>query len=188
MLNLLQSLNHSKASGPDEIPARLLKNLATELTPAITEIFRQSVLTGALPESWKQAWISPVYKKGNRNDPANYRPVSLTCILCKTLEHIFCTHIRGHLYKHGILTPVNHGFRAQHSCETQFLMTTHDILRHWDVGKQGISPSLTSVRPLIDTVPHRRLLGKLEHYGICVPEVDPGIPNRQNPSSPMWWN
>ena len=75
VLKLLQGLNPSKASGPDEIPARLLKNLATELTPAITEIFRQSVLTGALPESWKQAWISPVYKKGNRNDPANYRPL-----------------------------------------------------------------------------------------------------------------
>ena len=149
VLKLLQGLNPSKASGPDEIPARLLKNLVTELTPAITEIFRQLVVTGALPESWKQAWISPVYKKGNRNDPAIYRPVSLTCILCKTLEHIFCMHIRGHLDKHGILTPANHGFRAQHSCETQLLMSTHDILRHRDVGDKWISPSLTSVRPLI---------------------------------------
>ena len=90
VLKLLVSLNPSKASGPDEIPAQMLKNLAVELSPAITALFQQS---GTLPDAWKEAWVTPVFKKGNRNDPANYRPVSLTCILCKQLkEHIICTH------------------------------------------------------------------------------------------------
>ena len=75
---LLADLNPSKASGPDQIPARLLKNLAEELAPAITVIFKQSLNDGELPDPWKKAWIAPVFKKGNRNEPSNYRLVSQT--------------------------------------------------------------------------------------------------------------
>jgi len=162
---LLEGLNPSKAAGPDEIPARLLKNLAEELAPAITAIFMISMQQGALPDAWKEAWIAPVFKKGNRNDAANYRPVSLTCILCKSLEHILCTHIRKHLDHHGILTPANHGFRAKHSCESQLLITTHDILKQRDGGKQ-VDVAILDFSKAFDTVPHRRLLGKLRFYGI----------------------
>ena len=162
---LLQELNPSKAGGPDEIPSRFLKYLASELAPSITQLFRQSIDGGVLPEVWKQAWITPVYKKGNRNDPANYRPVSLTCILCKMLEHILCTHIRRHLDNHGILTPDNHGFRSRHSCETQLIATTHDILRLRDVGKQ-VDVAILDFSKAFDTVPHGRLLNKLKFYGI----------------------
>ena len=128
IVKLMTGLNPSKAAGPDEIPARLLKNLATELAPAVTSIFSQSLDTGEIPKDWSIAWITPVFKKGTRSDPANYRPVSLTCILCKLMEHTLCTHIRGHLDKHGILSEANHGFRSKHSCKSQLLLTTYGLI------------------------------------------------------------
>ena len=116
---LLRSLNPSKAGGPDEIPSRLLHHLADELTPSVTSLFQQSYDTGTLPDIWKTAWVTPVFKKGPKCNPANYRPVSLTCILCKLLEHVLSTHIRNHLDQHCILSPSQHGFRKFFSCVSQ---------------------------------------------------------------------
>ena len=161
----MSGLNPSKASGPDQVPARLLKELSKELAPVVTALYKQSFDTGDVPEEWTTAWITPVFKKGSRSDPANYRPVSLTCILCKLMEHVLCTHIRGHLERHGILTPEQHGFRGKHSCETQLLMTTHELLKERDVGHQ-VDVAILDFSKAFDTVPHKRLLNKLEMYGI----------------------
>ena len=116
---LLSGLNPSKAAGPDQIPCRILKELSVELAPIFAALFRQSLDTGALPSLWSQAFVSAIYKKGPRCMPENYCPISLTCVSCKLFEHILCRHIRNHLDQHGILTPLNHGFRTKHSCETQ---------------------------------------------------------------------
>ena len=162
---LLQGINPTKASGPDEIPCRLLRELATELAPAFTRLFTQTHESGQLPHNWTTAWISPVFKKGPRNAAENYRPVSVTCVICKVFEHILCSHIRGYLDDHGILTPVNHGFRRGHSCETQLLVTTHDITRRLDRREQ-VDMAVLDFSKAFDTVPHQRLPSKLEFCGI----------------------
>ena len=69
MVKLLHNLIPRKASGPDEVPARLLQSLAAEVAPALTLIFEQSIQTGKLPSHWKKAWITPVFKKGARAEP-----------------------------------------------------------------------------------------------------------------------
>ena len=162
---LLKNINPSKAAGPDSIPCKLLKELATELAPVLTTLFRQSLQTGELPSSWLTAWIAPVFKKGARNEPENYRPVSLTCVSCKLLEHILCTHLRRHMDTHGILTRFNHGFRRKHSCESQLLVTTHDLYSRMDK-KEEVDMAVLDFSKAFDTVPHQRLLGKLELMGI----------------------
>ena len=85
---LLNNLKVNKATGPDNIPARILKNCSSAVAPILQKIFQKSISTGTIPQDWRIANVSPVFKKGLRSDPSNYRPVSLTSIICKQLEHI----------------------------------------------------------------------------------------------------
>ncbi|WAQ93547.1 RTJK-like protein, partial [Mya arenaria] len=118
---LLSKLNTSKAMGPDKISNVILKNCASQLAPGICLIFKLSTNSGVLPCDWVNANISPVYKKGDVHLDENYRPVSLTSILCKPLEQIICKHLLNHLERNKILTNLNNGFRSGYSCKTQLL-------------------------------------------------------------------
>ena len=118
---LLQNLNPCKATGPDNIPAFVLKNTAPELAPLLAELFQLSLDTQEVPEDWKKANIVPIFKKGDRSLPANYRPVSLTSIMCKILEHVVHSSVMSHFDNHSILTDAQHGFRKSRSCQTQLL-------------------------------------------------------------------
>ena len=155
---ILSKLQIKKACGPDNVSCRILRELAPELAPVLTAIFDQSLSTGEIPDDWSQALVAPIFKKGNRHAAANYRPVSLTSVPCKIFEHILCSHIRGHLDKHGILTNLQHGFRRGFSCESQLLITLQDLFYWRDRGVQ--------VAKAFDAVPHESLLGKLGFYGI----------------------
>ena len=114
---LLKGLNPSKAIGSDELHPRALKELALELGPVFAHLFQQSIDTGEIPKEWSLANICPLFKKGDRSLARNYRPVSLTCIPCKLLEHIVCSNIMTHLDEHELLSDRQHAFRKWHSCE-----------------------------------------------------------------------
>ena len=164
-MKLLQDLDPNKSSGPDDIPAKILKIAAEELAPALTNIFQCSLDTGKLPESWLQANITPIFKKGDRNTASNYRPVSLTSICCKTLEHIIHSNIMRHFSTHNILTDKQHGFRRKHSCESQLILTTQDLAKSLD-SKSQVDMAIMDFSKAFDVVPHNRLLSKLQHCGI----------------------
>ena len=83
VLKLLKNIQTAKAPGPDSIPNHVLKECASELAPSITLLFQKSLDTGCLPRDWLNANIAPVFKKGDRHLPENYRPVSLTSVLSK---------------------------------------------------------------------------------------------------------
>ena len=91
--NLLVNINPHKATGPDGIPSRLLKETAYQMAPLLTFIFQSSLDQGKLPSDWKLTNITPLYKKGSRTDPSNFRPISLTSVCCKVLEHIIHSSI-----------------------------------------------------------------------------------------------
>ena len=103
MEKLLKNLETKKASGPDQLSNIVLKECYNELAPIISHLFQLSLDNGTLPEDWRNENISPTFKKGDRHTAANYRPVSLTCVFCKMLEHIICRHIMGHLEQYNIL-------------------------------------------------------------------------------------
>ncbi|MCG8034813.1 MAG: hypothetical protein JAZ03_21935, partial [Candidatus Thiodiazotropha taylori] len=162
---LLLNLDPHKAQGPDNIPTRLLKDFATEITPALTLIFQASIEEGKVPDDWKTALVTPVFKKGDRTAPANYRPISLTSVCCKLLEHIIHSQVMHHLDLHSILTDQQHGFRKKRSCESQLVITIQDLASAIEEGEQ-IDAILLDFSKAFDKVPHGRLAQKLHHYGI----------------------
>ena len=114
--------------GPDQIPNIFLKKTAIHTAELLTYIFNQSISSHSLQKDWLQANINPLFKKGNTNLAVNYRPVSLTCVCCKLLEHIIYSHVMGHLQTNNLLSVNQHGFRSGFSCETQLILTVHDLL------------------------------------------------------------
>ena len=160
---LLEGLNGGKASAPDKLPNLILKNAAIEISPFIKIIFVQSPQTGKLPDDWVEDNDDPVFKKGDRHSPANYRPISLTCVRTKLLEHINCKQIIFHFLENKILPLVQHGFRSKHSCESQLFITTDEFIQNFESKTQTDVVVLDFSK---DVVPHQRLLHKLDHYGI----------------------
>ena len=162
---LLNGLNMHKATGPDGVSPRLLKTLSDELAPVLTVLFQASINQGILPQEWKKANVVPIFKKGERSKAENYRPTSLTSVICKMLEHVLCSQILDQCDKNNILTNAQFGFRKRRSCETQLLLTLQDLSSTVDC-KGQIDVILLDFSKAFDKVPHQRLLHKLTYYGI----------------------
>ena len=165
VFKLLTELKENKTSGPDQLSPRILRIAAKPLSRCLTLIFNASLAFGTLPQDWCTANITPIFKKGERFKAANYRPVSLTCICCKLLEHIIFSQVMDHYDKHSILTDCQHGFISKHSCETQLLSLTQQ-LHEWLEEKTQADMTVIDFSKAFDKVPHQRLMRKLWRYGI----------------------
>ena len=165
VIKLLKGLNPSKALGPDELHPRVLKELATELGPVLAHLFQQSIDTGEIPKEWSLANICPLFKKSDRSLACNYRPVSLTCVPCKLLEHIVCSNIMAHLDEYKLLSDRQHAFRKGHSCETQLTTVINDWAKILD-NRGQVDTFILDFEKAFDTPPHELLKSKLFGYGI----------------------
>lgn len=165
VVKLLKELKPGKAPGPDNISPLILKELAEEIGPALATIYRSSITTGTLPSDWKTANVTPVFKKGDKHLASNYRPVSLTSVCCKVLEHIVTSNIMNHIEVHQVLCPQQHGFRSRRSCETQLLDLTNELFDNLEGGKQTDILILDFAKAF-DKVNHSLLIHKLNYYGI----------------------
>ena len=121
----------------DQIKCRsVLKETVNETALVLQNLFQQFLDSGEAPSDWKNANTVPFLKKGDSNKPSNYRPVSLTAVVSKMLEHIVVAQIMDHLDRHNILHENQHGFRAHRSCESQLLLTADDTSRCINQGRQ----------------------------------------------------
>ena len=162
---LLKSLNPHKAAGPNQFKTVVLQTLHAELAPILQVIFQKSLDSGKLPYIWKEANVSPIFKKGDKSDPANYRPISLTCVLCKVLEHIVASNLTKHLTNSNILFELQHGIREKRSYKTQLVMLVDEISKNMQMGKQT-DLILLDFSKVFDKVAHEKLISKLHFYGI----------------------
>ena len=165
VLRLLKDLKPHKASGPDQISTRVLKELAEPLSKPLAQFFQSTIDKGTVPAQWKKALVTPIFKKGDKHCAANYRPVSLTAVCCKLCEHILARTIMDHLEDNGLLSDSQHGFRRKRSCESQLLLFVDELAQSMCSGKQ-VDVAVMDFSKAFDVVPHQRLLNKLNFYGI----------------------
>ena len=157
------NLNLNKSCGPDEVHPRLLFELVDFLSKPLAFLLQQTLQKGEIPNDWKKANVSPIYKKGARNKAENYRPISLTSIICKIMEKFIKEAVMHHLIDQELLSTKQFGFILGRSTILQllkYLDTTVDKIASGEV------VDTIYFAKAFDTVPHRRLLYKLEAYGI----------------------
>ena len=165
MSRALKNLNHAKSQGPDKIHPRILKELADEFAKPLTILFQKTIKDGKEPDKWKEAKVRPIFKKGDKSSSSNYRPVSLTSIICKIFEGFIRDVIYNHITQNHILSIDQYGFTEGRSCTTQLLVTLNEWLTDLDNGFP-VDTIYLDLRKTFDTVPPRRLLTKLEGYGV----------------------
>ena len=176
---LLKSLPNGKSPGPDGLrKSDLLIDIAST-SSCLTLIYRASILAGKLPSQWKVANVTPIHKAGDRDIPNNYRPISLTSIACKMLEHIVLHYLNEEL--DNILHNRQHGFRQGMSCDTQLCATYNDLARSKEVRKPTHAVVL-DFKKAFDKVPHKLLMekiGKLQLHPQIVDWIHDFLCNRK---------
>ena len=161
--SVLSTLSTDKATGPDEISARLLKECENEIAPSLTALFNKSLSLGKVPQEWKEANVTPIHKKEDIRDVRNYRPISLLSLVSKLLERVIHIHVSE--FVHSSLNEQQHGFRKRRSCTTQLLGVFHDVGKALDCGKEADLINLDFSKAF-DSVLHKKLIYKLKLHGI----------------------
>ena len=164
----LGELDINKSCGPDQMHPHLLKEMANELSVPLSIIMNKSLQTKSLPKDWKKANVSALFKKGDSKLASNYRPVSLTSIVCKTMEKFVRDHLFKFMFANGLFSDKQFGFLPKRSTVLQLL----NIIDEWTMAvddRNEVNCLYLDFMKAFDTVPHRRLIHKLKSYGICDP-------------------
>ena len=165
MQKALYKLNSTKSPGPDQVHPRVLKELAQQLSYPLRRLFEKTLRDGKIPKSWKVAEVKPIFKKGKKNSPGNYRPVSLTSIICKVFESFIRDALCEHLTQNNLLSADQFGFCSGRSCVSQLLVTIDEWFTSIDKNVP-VDAAYLDFRKAFDSVPHKRLISKLYGYGV----------------------
>jgi len=165
VIKRLRQLNEYTSMGPDGISSFILKRCAEEVALPLTVIFNDCLRRGVCLTSWKKANIVPIFKDGDRSDPLNYRPVSLTSIPCKVMERIIKDDIMEQLIDQKVINKGQHGFVKGKSTTTNLLEFYDFVLHHMDEGDL-LDLMFLDIRKAFDTVCHQKLIKRLKEIGI----------------------
>ena len=165
VFSFLSKIDEKKATGLDRIPSNLLKMAASIVAPSLTSIFSKSILTGIYPNDWKAAKVTPLFKKGLKSDPNNYRPISVIPVVSKVLEKIVYNQLYHYLDDIKLLLGCQSGFRSLHSTLTALLEATDA----WSVNiDNGLLNGVVFIdlTKAFDTIDHEIILRKMSYLGV----------------------
>jgi len=151
--NLLRYLDTHKSMGLDRVNPGVLRELAEVLTKLLSIIYQQSWLTKEVPVDWRLANVMPVYRKGQKEDPGNYRPVSLTLVPREVMEQIILSAIMRHIQDNQVIRPSHHGFVKGRSCLTNLISFYDKMTRLVGEGK-AVDVVYLDFSKAFDTVLH----------------------------------
>ncbi|MDD9361349.1 MAG: reverse transcriptase family protein, partial [Anaplasma sp.] len=163
--SVIDNCKLSSSAGVDGINSKLLKNTRHTSAQYLALLFSQSLSSCAIPEDWKAGKVVPIYKSGNKDSPLNYRPISLTSVPCKIMEHVIYSQIIHFLDSIDFFNSSQHGFRKSFSCETQLASFLHDLHTNLDRNIQTDAIFLDFSKAF-DKVPHKRLIYKLAQLNL----------------------
>ena len=162
--SVFSSIDVNSCMGPDDIHPCLLKYCQSLVLP-MHRIFVRSLEEGVVPSQWKFSEIVPLFKKGSRSDPMNYRPISLTSVCCKSLERIIASALMDFLEENSLLSLDQFGFRRGRTVEDQLLLVYNDVSA-WLDSHYAVDVVLFDFSKAFDVVPHSVLIAKLSKLGI----------------------
>ena len=161
----IQRMKANSKGGPDGIPPIFYKRLSSFLCLPLANLFRSCFAAGYLPPVWKQAYITPIFKKGTRTDSNNYRPIALTCTMCKLMESVIKDQLVQYLSDNYLISPNQHAFLVNHSTTTNLLECVHD----WMLSLQDHRSTdviYVDISRAFDSIVFSKLMVKLENYGV----------------------
>jgi sarcosine oxidase/L-pipecolate oxidase len=167
---ILRHLPPKISSSPDHIPYIFLNCAALSLAHPLTTFFNRSLVSGEVPQSFKTAYVRPVFKKGNKTLVTNYRPISLTSCTSKVLERIIIKQLLLFLLQHNLLSKSQHGFLPCSSTGTQLLSCFNYFFRTLN-SRKFLDCLYIDYQKAFDSVSIPKLLHKLTAYGICGSEL-----------------
>ena len=163
--NIIMSLPNKFSAGVDEVPVCLLKHVAAPVSPPLADIINECFMTGTFPSRLKIAKVTPVHKKGDIHNVANYRPISVLSSMSKVIERAIYSRIMQFINLHHILTEHQYGFRPKRSTELAIFSALKFIMEGLDHNEK-IAGLYFDLSKAFDTVDHSLLIQKLEKYGI----------------------
>ena len=165
ILQAISKIKVNKTPGPDKISPRILKEAKKELTKPLSILFNKSLRTGKVPNEWKLANVTPIFKKGDKSQAQNYRPISLTSVVGKLMESLIRDKTVTFLENNNIINDSQHGFRNKRSCLTNLLDFFHHVYNLFD-DTRAVDIIYLDFQKAFDKVPHKRLINKLKAHGI----------------------
>ena len=165
ILNVLAGLSPKLSRTPDDLPVMLVKRISLSIKGFLSMFYNLSIKSSQIPWQWKISLITPIYKKGPKCNPSNYRPISLTSILCRVLEKIISSHVLNHLLTNNLISSNQHGFLPRRSTVTQLITVLNDWT-HSYASKECTTVVYTDLTKAFDKVSHPKLLEVITSYGL----------------------
>jgi hypothetical protein len=161
----IRAIGKNKSVGPDRVPREILKMGGEAMIPYLARLLETTMNSGALPADWRTATVVPIHKGGDRSLVTNYRPVSLTSVVCKQMEHVVASYLRRVWDGNDWLYDGKHGFSPGYSCESRVITVCQDLADTLDNGDR-MDAIIVDFLKAFDLVPHGRLLVKIANSGV----------------------